>query len=98
MNDKTKKAVAEIEKDLADAATPLGESDVALGVISGAVVGSIAGIPGAAVGAVVGGAAAIVGHAVHAHEEKKAEEDAEEKKDDDEIDMSDRPTPTTPGA
>ncbi|MEO7113617.1 MAG: hypothetical protein ABI183_24475 [Polyangiaceae bacterium] len=95
MNDKTKKAVAEIEKDLADAATPLGESEVALGVMSGAVVGSLGGIPGAVAGAVIGGAAAMVGAAIAAHEHDK-KTDAEEKEDD-EVDMDDRPTPTTPG-
>jgi len=105
MNDKTKKAVAEIEKDLADAATPLGESEVALGVMSGAVVGSIAGIPGAVAGAVIGGAVVMVNAAVAAHEhDKKTDEESPDgdhearKKEEDEVDMDDRPTPTTPGS
>lgn len=94
MNDKTKKVVAEIEKDLADAATPLGESEIATGVMAGAVVGSLGGIPGAVAGAVIGGAAAVVGAAVASHEKAKHDEDEEPKEDDD---IGDRPTPTTPG-
>jgi hypothetical protein len=100
MNDKTNKTVTEIEQDLADASTPLAESEVAAGVMAGAVIGSLGGIPGAVVGAVVGGAAAVVdvvAHAHHAHQKKEnAEGDAE--KHDDEVDMDDRPTPTTPGS
>ena len=59
------KKVDELESKIAHAGNaPLAASEVSLGVISGAVIGSMAGLPGAVVGAVIGGAAGAIGAVV----------------------------------
>jgi hypothetical protein len=72
---KKEKQLAELETDLAHAGNPLGASEVALGVVSGAVIGAMAGLPGAVAGAVIGGAAGVVGAIASGRDAAKHEAD-----------------------
>jgi hypothetical protein len=75
MKTNEEKKVDKLESDIAHAGNaPLAASEVSLGVMSGAVVGSMAGLPGAVVGALIGGAAGAIGAVISSEESHRKDQ------------------------